>query len=152
MTEHHENPDPSTPPTGEAGSGSKPTGATALIDSIREALDDLSERATPTVREISARAAELTATAASKAAPYARKAGDATADASGKLAERSSSWAAELRASIHPEGDTPAAAADAAGDAAQSVADAVAEPTVVETPAPEANGTGHAPDPETPAS
>ena len=39
-----------------------------------------------------------------------------------------------------------------AADAAESVADAVAEPTVVETPASESNGTGHAPDPETPAS
>ena len=71
--------------------------AASLLESLREAIDDMTERATPTVREVSARVAELTATAASKAAPLAKKAGDATADASDKLAERSRHWAAEVR-------------------------------------------------------
>ena len=50
---------------------------------------------TPTVKEYSVKAAELAAIAADKAAPLARKAGEATADASSKLAEKSRAWAAE---------------------------------------------------------
>ncbi len=69
------------------------------------AAGDLAERAGPTVRELSARAAELTATAANKAAPYARKAGAATADASLKLAESARGWAADLRAQAKAIGD-----------------------------------------------
>ena len=48
--------------------------ATAILDSIREAIDDLAERATPTVREFSARAAEFAAVTADRAAPLAKKA------------------------------------------------------------------------------
>ena len=68
-----------------------------MFDSLKIAAGDLAERAAPTVRELSARAAELTATAANKAAPFARKAGAATADASLKLAESARGWAADLR-------------------------------------------------------
>ena len=60
-------------------------------------FDDLAEKATPAVREASARAAELTSAAATKAVPLARKAGEATADASGKLAVKSKAWASDLR-------------------------------------------------------
>ena len=67
---------------------------------LREAVDDLAERASPTVREFSARAAELAATAADKAAPMRKRAGEATADASGKLAEKSRTWASDIRASM----------------------------------------------------
>jgi hypothetical protein len=103
--------DESSTRTGEAGSapganddpktGAGPsTTATAILDSIRDAVDDLAERATPTVREISARAAELAAVAADRAAPLAKRAGEVTSEASGKLAERSRSWASDLRASL----------------------------------------------------
>lgn len=81
--------------------------ATAILDQVRDVVDDLAERAGPTVREISARAAELTAIAADKAAPLAKKAGEVTADASGKLASKSREWASELRsttASHEPNG------------------------------------------------
>jgi hypothetical protein len=97
----------------EAG-GSATTGAaataTAVLEQIRVAIDDIAERATPTVREFSARAAELAATAADRAAPFAQRAGEVTSEASSKLAERSRSWAADLRASLpgdHPEGHAP---------------------------------------------
>jgi len=106
MTESSENPTPSepTPSWGsDPGAGAdapKATAATALLDSIRDAFDDIAIRATPAVREVGARAAELTAEVATKAAPYARKAGDATADASAKLAERSKSWADGVRAAM----------------------------------------------------
>ena len=61
--------------------------ASQLFDSIREAVEDLAERAAPAVKQFSVKAAELAADAADKAAPLARRAGAATADASGKLAE-----------------------------------------------------------------
>ena len=97
-------------PHGESAGGS----ATAILESIRDAVDDLAERASPTVREFSARTAEFAADAAEKASPYLRRAGSATADASGKLASKSRSWAAEVRASMattesHDINDTPGA-------------------------------------------
>ncbi len=67
---------------------------------MRDAVDELAERAAPSVREFSARAAELAAVAADRAAPLAKRAGEVTADASGKLATRSRTWAADLRASM----------------------------------------------------
>jgi len=85
--------------SGHAGASAGTT-ATAILESIRDAVDDLAERASPTVREFSARAAEFAADAADKAAPYVKRAGDATADASGKLASKSRSWAADIRASL----------------------------------------------------
>jgi ABC-type transporter Mla subunit MlaD len=91
---------------GSATTGAAAT-ATAVLEQLRVAIDDIAERATPTVREFSARAAELAATAADRAAPFAQRAGEVTSEASSKLAERSRSWAADLRASIpgeHPEG------------------------------------------------
>ena len=93
--------------TGTAGGPSAQ--ATAILESLREAVDDLAERATPAVREISARAAELAATAADRAAPLAKRAGEATSEASGRLAEKSRSWASEVRASMAPtDPDAPA--------------------------------------------
>lgn len=74
--------------------------AASILDSVREVVDELAERAAPTVRELSARAAELTAIAADRAAPLARRAGDATADASGKLAAKSRGWASDLRSAV----------------------------------------------------
>lgn len=96
-----------------------PSTATSILDSVRDVVDDLAERAAPTVRELSARAAELTAIAADKAAPFAKRAGEVTADASGKLATKSREWASELRASVAiaepAPGDGPAAPAPTAG-------------------------------------
>ena len=162
MTDAHETPPtPGTPPIDDQGAtgSQKPASSANLFESLRDAIDDLTVRATPAVREVSARAAELTAVAAAKAAPLARKAGDATADASGKLAERSRTWAAELRLTIAGDEDAPAtttATADAPADDAPSAAsssDAPAAPV-------DANGSGDTAatgatthdDPETPAS
>ena len=85
-----------TDPSRSAGGST----AASILDSVRDVVDELAERAAPTVRELSARAAELTAIAADKAAPLAKRAGEVTADASGRLATRSRSWASDLRASI----------------------------------------------------
>jgi hypothetical protein len=109
--------DPS--PSDEAKGGSAgAAGARDILESVRDAVDDLAERAAPTVRELSARAAELTAIAADKAAPFAKRAGEVTADASGKLASKSREWASELRASVGP---------------AQRSSDAGSEPPVAPT-------------------
>ena len=85
--------------SGSAGAQAGTT-ATAILEQIRDAVDDLADRASPTVRELSARAAEFTADAADKAAPYVRRAGDVTADASSKLASKSRTWAADIRAAM----------------------------------------------------
>jgi hypothetical protein len=91
------------PPEAHAAAGS--AAATSILDSVRDAVDELAERAGPSVREFSARAAELAAVAADRAAPLVKRAGEVTADASGRLATMSRTWAADLRAS------TPAATA-----------------------------------------
>ena len=96
---------PSWGETSAAGNGAKPDAGTAsgILESIRDAVEDLAEKATPAVREISAKAAELAAVAADRAAPLARKAGEVTADASGKLAEKSRGWASDLRSAVGGE-------------------------------------------------
>ena len=100
--------DPDASPGGGSTDGDK-GGPTAVLETLREAVDDLAERAAPTVREISARAAELTATAAVKAAPLVKRAGEVTADASQKLADKSRAWAADLRTSGEAAPPTTAA-------------------------------------------
>jgi hypothetical protein len=87
----------------EPGAAAK---ATDVLETIREAVEDFAEKATPVVRQFSAKAAEVVATAADKAVPLAQKAGEATADASGKLAVKSRTWAAEVRESLSTNGST----------------------------------------------
>jgi hypothetical protein len=103
---------PSWDATAPGGNGTKPdhdTTASGILGSIRDAVEDLAEKATPAVREISAKAAELAAVAADRAAPLARKAGEVTADASGKLAQKSRGWASDLRSAVGGEdGPDPA--------------------------------------------
>ena len=97
----------------------------SILGSLRDAFDDLAERATPTVREVGARTAEITALAAHKAAPMVRKAGDVASDASEKLAVKSRDWAAEVRASI--PGDSAEAATGAASSATESAKDVASD-------------------------
>lgn len=86
-------------PDAGAGTTAKAT-ATDVLETIREAVGDFAEKATPVVRQFSVKAAEVVATAADKAAPFAHKAGEATAEASGRLAEKSRAWAAGTRESL----------------------------------------------------
>ena len=65
-------------PDADSGAAAK---ANDVLDTLRETVEDLAERATPLLREFSAKAAEILASAADKAAPLAHKAGDVTADA-----------------------------------------------------------------------
>ena len=78
--------------------------ATDVLEQLREAVEDFAEKATPVVRQFSAKAAEVVASAADKAVPLAHKAGEVTADASGKLAVKSRSWAADVRESLSSNG------------------------------------------------
>jgi hypothetical protein len=99
---------------GSPGAGSNASNAaTSILESLRDAIDDLADRAGPTVKEYSVKAAELAAVAADKTAPLARKAGEATADASTKLADKSRSWAAGVRESLGSAGVGGAATATA---------------------------------------
>jgi hypothetical protein len=98
----------------ESVSGTAGAAAVQVLEQLRDAIDDLAEKASPTVREYSARIAELAAFAADKTAPFLKRAGEATAEASGKLAERSRTWAADLRTS---QGGTGAAGATATSEA-----------------------------------
>ena len=111
---------------GSAGAGT----ARDILESVRDVVDDLAERAAPTVRELSARAAELTAIAADKAAPFAKRAGEVTADASGKLALKSREWASDLRGSVGTSERSPEAGAEppAAPTAGFEPAESVSEP------------------------
>ena len=117
MTPNHDQPvegSPSksytTPDDGNIG-GSDPGAsagakATDVLEQLREAVEDFAEKATPVVRQFSAKAAEVVASAADKAVPLAQKAGEVTADASGKLAVKSRSWAADVRESLSSNGST----------------------------------------------
>ena len=69
----------------------------SIFGSLRDALDDLAERASPTVREVGARTAEIAALAADKAGPAVKKAGEVASEASGKLAVKSRDWAADAQ-------------------------------------------------------
>jgi hypothetical protein len=89
---------------GTNGASDTETGAAAkaadVFETIRDAVEDFAEKATPVVRQFSVKAAEVVASAADKAVPLAHKAGEATAEASGKLAEKSRAWAAGTRESL----------------------------------------------------
>src|SRR5512143_4137120 len=88
-----------TEPSPEHGHGGASGAATSLLESVRDVVDELAERAGPSVREQWVRVSELAAMAAGRAAPLAKRAGEVTADASGKLATMSRTFAADLRAS-----------------------------------------------------
>ena len=92
-------------PHGPAGAVSAT--ATNILESVREVVEDLADRAAPSVRELSARTAELAASAADRAAPLVKRVGEVTADASGRLATKSRAWAADLRATTSSTATEP---------------------------------------------
>ena len=95
--------------------------ANEMIEQFRDAVEDFAEKAAPAVKEFSAKAAELVAVAADKAAPLVQRAGEVTADASGKLAQKSRSFAADIRDQMGGGGSDGGSgdATDAAKDAAE---------------------------------
>src|SRR4051812_49923307 len=83
----------------EAGGAGGDARATAerMLGQLQSMIDTVATQAAPVVRQIGAKAAELAAVAADRAGPLAHKAADATPEASVRLAERSRTWAADLR-------------------------------------------------------
>lgn len=99
-----------------AGGSDPRATAERMLGQLQSMIDSLATQAAPVVRQVGAKAAELAAIAAERAGPLAHKAADATADAGGKLATKSRTWAAELRSRAEG-GDAAEAAAEAtAGD------------------------------------
>jgi ElaB/YqjD/DUF883 family membrane-anchored ribosome-binding protein len=110
-----------------AGGGDARATAERAIAQLQSMIDSLATQAAPVVRQIGAKAAELAAVAADRAGPLVHKAADATADASGRLAERSRTWAADLRNKAGTTDDPDAAssasaAIDGADDAIEEAA------------------------------
>ncbi len=91
-------------PDADTGTGAR---ATDVLETIRDAVEEFAEKATPVVRQFSVKAAEVVATAADKAVPLAHKAGEVTAEASGRLAEKSRAWAAGTRESLGSDTTDP---------------------------------------------
>ncbi len=116
---------PGNAPRPDGADDSSTSSASQLFDSIREAVEDLAERAAPAVKQFSVKAAELAADAADKAAPLARRAGAATAEASGKLAEKSRGWASDHRRTR--DADPAADGADGAASTAEATTHATAD-------------------------
>ena len=103
-------------PTGSAGASAAGS-ATAILESIRDAVDDLAERASPTVREFSARTAEFAADAAEKASPIrdARRRRDRGCERQARLEVAFLGGGGprldDDATTAHDTGDTPGAAA-----------------------------------------
>jgi hypothetical protein len=119
---------PSSEPEGASSSDTRAT-AERMLGQLQSMIEQVATQAAPVVRQIGAKAAELAAVAADRAGPLAHKAADATADASVKVAERSRTWAADLRTKgdVTSADDTQsdsrsAAAVDGADDAIEHAA------------------------------
>jgi hypothetical protein len=122
-----------TTPDDETSASGGDARATAerMLGQLQSMIDTVAVQAAPVVRQIGAKAAELAAVAAERAGPLAHRAADATADASGRLAERSRTWAADLRSKADaavgvaddPDSASSASAAiDGADDAIEDAA------------------------------
>jgi hypothetical protein len=97
--------------TGASG-GDARAAAERMLGQLQSMIDTVATQAAPVVRQIGAKAAELAAVAADRAGPLAHRAADATADASVRLAERSRTWAADLRNKADDGGGTAVAVDD----------------------------------------
>ena len=91
------------------------------LGQLQTMIEQLATQAAPVVREVGAKAAELAAAAGEKAGPVAHRAAALTTEAGLKLAERSRTFAAEIRRDQAARGEGPGAetpAAEAPSDAA----------------------------------
>src|SRR5512138_2305290 len=91
-----------------------PGKANEWLAQLQTMIEQLATQAAPVVREVGAKAAELAAAAGEKAGPVAHRAAALTTEAGLKLAERSRTFAAEIRRdqAARGEGHAAAAAAD----------------------------------------
>jgi hypothetical protein len=93
---------------------------TEWLAQLQAMIEQITTQAAPVMREIGAKAAELAAAAGEKAGPAAHKAAAFTGEAGLKLAERSRSFAAEIRRDQAARGEGPAAATAEASSEAES--------------------------------
>src|SRR5512132_3277855 len=88
---------------------------------LQTMIEQLATQAAPVVREVGAKAAELAAAAGEKAGPVAHRAAALTTEAGLKLAERSRTFAAEIRRDQAARGEGPGVEAPAAESPSESV-------------------------------
>ena len=105
--------------------GAPPATAERMLSQLQSMIDTVATQAAPVVRQIGAKAAELAAVAADRAGPLAHRAADATADASVRIAERSRTLAADLRARAGGDGGNGDTSSDAGSIPLQGVDDAM---------------------------
>ena len=109
----------------EQHAGNDPRAAAErMLSQLQSMIDSIATQAAPVVRQVGAKAAELAAVAADRAGPLAHKAADATADASVKIAERSRTFAADLRSRAARAGEE---ADEASGREAEYITNTVRE-------------------------
>jgi len=115
--------------------------AERMLGQLQSMIDSIATQAAPVVRQVGAKAAELAAVAADRAGPLAHRAADATAGASVKIAERSRTWAADLRSrTTHAtDGNDDPEAASRASAAVEGADDAI-ERSAEDDPAEGARG------------
>lgn len=88
--------------------------ANEWLAQLQTMIEQLATQAAPVVREVGAKAAELAAVAGEKAGPVAHRAAALTSEAGLKLAERSRTFAAEIRRDQAARGEGPAVETPAA--------------------------------------
>ena len=104
-----------------------PGKATEWLSQLQTMIEQLATQAAPVVREVGAKAAELAAAAGEKAGPVAHRAAALTTEAGLKLAERSRTFAAEIRRDQAARGEGHAA--ETAAEAPSESFDTSDEPT-----------------------
>jgi hypothetical protein len=100
-------------PAPQSGSGRE------WVSQLQTMIEQVATQAAPVAREVGAKAAELAALAGEKAGPAAHRAAQITTEAGLKLAERSRTFAAEIRREQAARGEG-GASGTASSDAASS--------------------------------
>jgi hypothetical protein len=97
---------------GSAGTGGAPSGPQQFLSQLQSMIDNIATQSVPVIREVGAKAAELAAVAAERAGPIAQRAAEKTQEVGTRVAERSRTFAEDLR---HPEGRTDGGADNSGG-------------------------------------
>jgi hypothetical protein len=88
------------------------------LSQLQNMIEQIATQAAPVVREVGAKAAELAAAAGEKAGPVAHRAAELTSEAGLKLAERSRTFAAEIRRDQAARGENGSATGASDAEAA----------------------------------
>ncbi len=107
--------DPSLLPDQHEGDRSTAPAAEPVLRQLDAIIENVTNYATPVLREIAARAAELAAKAGQAAGPMAQKAAERTGEVGDRVASKSRAIASDLRGDV--------SSATSAGDAARASSD-----------------------------